>query len=207
VARTPTPGADQRADRTSAARDAADRAAADRETAERIEAGKGRATPSRREQEAARRRPLVADRRSEERKAQRAKMTAARERARVGMANGEERYLPARDRGPQKRYVRDYIDARYSVGEAMIPVMVLVILLTFIPSLEVQAVGIYVLWGFVLLAIGDAIVAGHLVSRRLAAKFGADRVERVRWYAAMRAFQLRPMRLPKPQVARRQYPA
>ncbi|MCU1443346.1 MAG: Membrane protein, partial [Cryobacterium sp.] len=31
--------------------------------------------------------------------------------------------------------------------------------------------------------------------------------ERVRWYAAMRALQLRVMRLPKPQVKRGQFPS
>jgi len=38
------------------------------------------------------------------------------------------------------------------------------------------------------------------------AKFTAGKVERVRWYAAMRALQLRPLRLPKPQVKRWNYP-
>ena len=44
-------------------------------------------------------------------------------------------------------------------------------------------------------------------NKKLAAKFGADKVEKVRWYAAMRALQLRPLRLPKPQVKRGQYPS
>ena len=62
-------------------------------------AGKGKATPSRAEQEAARKRPLVPD--TKEAKAQRkAELASARERARIGMANGEQKYLPARDQGP-----------------------------------------------------------------------------------------------------------
>jgi hypothetical protein len=45
------------------------------------------------------------------------------------------------------------------------------------------------------------------VVRRVGAKFGASKVERgLRWYAAMRALQLRMIRLPKPQVKRGQYP-
>ena len=33
---------------------------------------------------------------------------------------------PARDAGPERRYVRDYIDARFNVGELMLPVSVLI---------------------------------------------------------------------------------
>ena len=117
------------------------------QTAARL-AGKGAPTPTRKQQEAANRRPLVPGDRKEAAKAARAKAADARERARIGMANGEEKYLPMRDRGEQKRYVRDYVDARFSIGEFMIPVMFLVIILTFIPSPEVQTYGILALWAF-----------------------------------------------------------
>jgi hypothetical protein len=177
------------------------------ETQARLKAGKGAPTPSRAQQEAARKRPLVPDDRKEAAKQARAKAAESRERARVGMAVGDERYLPMRDRGPQKKYVRDYVDARFSVGEVLIPVMFAVILLTFIPNAEVQSIGIVALWAFFLIAVVDVVVLGFLLNRKLAAKFGADKVEKVRWYAAMRALQLRPLRLPKPQVKRGKYPS
>ena len=177
------------------------------ETQARLKAGKGAPTPSRAQQEAARKRPLVPNDRKEAAKQARAKAAESRERARVGMAVGDERYLPMRDRGPQKKYVRDYVDARFSVGEVLIPVMFAVILLTFIPDPGVQSIGILALWAFFLVAVADVVVLGFLLNRRLAAKFGADKVERVRWYAAMRALQLRPLRLPKPQVKRGKYPS
>ena len=123
------------------------------------------------------------------------------------MAACEDRYLPMRDRGPQKKYVRDYVDARFSIGEVLIPVMFAVILLTFFPSPEVQTIGILALWAFFIVAIVDVVILGFLVTRKLKAKFGEDKVERVRWYGAMRALQLRPLRLPKPQVKRGKYPS
>ena len=169
--------------------------------------GKGAPTPSRAEQEAARKRPLVPNDRKEAARQARAKQTEARERARVGMALGEDKYLPARDRGPQKKYVRDYVDARFSIGEILIPVMFAVIVLTLVPSYEVQTIGIFALWGFFLVSVVDVIILGTILNRKLAAKFGAGKVEKVRWYAAMRALQLRPLRLPKPQVKRGQYPS
>jgi Protein of unknown function (DUF3043) len=170
-------------------------------------AGKGAPTPTRAEREAARKRPLVPNDRKEAARQARQQAAESRERARVGMAAGDERYLPMRDRGPQKKYVRDYVDARFSIGEVLIPVMFLVIILTFIPSYEVQTIGIFALWGFFLVSVVDVVILGVVLRRKLAAKFGAEKVEKVRWYAAMRALQLRPLRLPKPMVKRGQYPS
>ena len=70
-----------------------------------VTAGKGHATPTRKEREAANLRPLVNSDRKAASKASRAKMAESRERARIGMANGEEKYLVARDRGPQRRFI------------------------------------------------------------------------------------------------------
>ncbi len=168
--------------------------------------GKGAPTPTRRQQEAARKRPLVPDDRKLAAREARQKAAQARERARLGMAAGEEKYLPMRDRGPQKRYVRDYIDARFNVGEFMIPIMFIVIILTFIPDPYIQTYGILGLWAFFIIAVVDCVILGFILTKKLERKFGTGNVERVRWYAAMRALQLRVMRLPKPLVKRGQYP-
>ena len=173
-------------------------------TPESVTAGKGHATPTRKEKEAARKQPLVSGDRVAARRKAREQMQISRERARVGMAAGDEKFLPARDRGPQKRYARDYVDARFSVGELLIPMMFVVIILTFVPQVEI--IGLVALWSFFAVAVVDVIILGFALNRKLSAKFGADRVEKVRWYAAMRALQLRMMRLPKPQVKRGQYP-
>ena len=63
-----------------------------------------------------------------------AELAAQREKARVGMAAGDDRYLPVRDKGPQRKFVRDFVDSGWHLGEAVMPAMVLVILATFIPS-------------------------------------------------------------------------
>ena len=178
------------------------------ETAARLKQGKGAPTPSRRQQEAARKRPLVPTDRKEAARVARQKQAEAREKARIGMAAGDDRYLTARDRGPQRRYVRDYVDARFSIGEFLIPVMLIVIILTFLPWPEMQVYGLFALWGFFLIAVIDCFVLGFLVRKRIGAKFGTTKVERgLRWYAAMRALQLRVMRLPKPQVKRGRFPS
>lgn len=168
--------------------------------------GKGRATPTRAEQEAARKRPLVADTKEAKARA-RAELAANRDKARHGMAAGDERYLPARDKGPQRRFVRDYVDAGWHLGEAVMPAMVIVILATFIPSSGIQFWSFIGLWIFILFVIGDMIITSIRVKRAVKAKFGADRMEKgLAWYASMRTIQMRFMRLPKPQVKRGQYP-
>lgn len=168
--------------------------------------GKGRPTPSRKDAQAAKAQPLVGSRDKAALKAQRQKQNEARERARVGMMQGDERYLTARDKGPQRRYVRDFVDARFSLGEFTIPLMLLVLLLSMLPG-PIQVISIFAIWGFLLLAVLDAVILGMRLQRKLARKFGADKVQRgFRWYAAMRAFQFRMLRVPKPQVKRLQFP-
>ena len=133
-------------------------------------------------------------------------MTSQRERARIGMANGEEKYLLLKDKGPQRKFVRDYVDARFSIGEILIPILFIFVLLSGLPSIAIWVtIGMY---AYLLLAILDAVLVGIIVTRKLGEKFGADNVQKgTRWYAAMRAVQLRVMRLPKPQVKRRAYPS
>ncbi|WP_312854732.1 DUF3043 domain-containing protein [Agromyces agglutinans] len=178
------------------------------QTQERLkQGGKGAPTPTRAEREAARKRPLVPNDRKEAARQAKAKAAEQREKARIGMAMGDDKYLPMRDRGPQKRFVRDYVDARFSIGEVLIPVMFLVILLTLVPSYEVQSISILLLWGFFIIAVVDVIILGAILTKKLRAKFGADKAEKVRWYAAMRALQLRPLRLPKPQVKYGKFPS
>ncbi len=166
--------------------------------------GKGRPTPTRKEREAERQRPLVANSRKEKRD----RLRTQREKAREGMARGDERYLPLRDKGPQRRWVRDFVDSRLSFGEFLIPMMFAVIIATFLPSIEAQVIAIIVLWGFFLLAILDSYILGYKVRKGLSEKYGPDNVERgVRWYAAMRGLQMRGLRLPKPQVKRGEKPS
>lgn len=168
--------------------------------------GKGRPTPTRKQAQAAKAQPLVGSRDKAARKTQRLKQNEARERARIGMMQGDERYLTARDKGPQRRFARDYVDARFSVGEFLIPAMVVVLLMTFLPA-EWQMASLLAIWAYLALSIIDAVVLGFALKKKLSAKFGAQHVQSgFRWYAAMRAFQFRMLRMPKPQVKRLQFP-
>ena len=180
--------------------------------------GKGRATPKRKDAQARRLHPIVpTDRKAAKREA-RAKRDEAWERQRQAMITGDERYLPARDKGPIKRYLRDYVDARYSIGELFMPSAILLLLITvgFSAIRGSQApnlLAFYIMVGIYLLffaAIFDALICWRLVRRRLYAKFGEERVRgegMIIWYVFARCMNLRRWRQPAPQVARREYPS
>ena len=167
--------------------------------------GKNRPTPSRAEQEAARKRPLVADTK-EARARAKADLAAQREKARIGMANGDEKYLPLRDKGPQRKFVRDYVDSGWHLGELMIPLMLVVILVSLVPNTAVAYYSFLALWVFIFFVIGDMVLTSRRVKKAAQKKWG-DRTEKgLGWYAAMRTIQMRFLRLPKPQVSRGQRP-
>ncbi len=179
--------------------------AADQAAGASATAGKGRATPTRKEREAENKRPIVVADRKEAKQRAREQERVDRQRAQAGYAAGDEKFMPLRDRGPQKRWVRDYVDARLSAGELLIPLMFVVIILLYVPFAEAQAFSTVAMLGFFGLVIIDSALLAWRIQRKVNEKWG-DRAERVRAYAVMRALQLRMMRLPKPQVKRFQYP-
>lgn len=169
--------------------------------AEQAPSGKGRPTPTRAEREAARKRPLVPDTKEAKARAK-AQLAEQREKARLGMAAGDDRYLTVRDRGPQRRFVRDWVDGGWNIGEWVMPIMVVVLLLMFVNIPIVQVYAYAVLWAFVILTVIDMVITSIRVKKAARRKFG-DRMEKgLGWYGAMRTVQMRFMRLPKPQVKR-----
>jgi hypothetical protein len=173
------------------------------------EGAKNRPTPTRREQEAKRRQPLVVTDRKAAREQDRLKRRESQLRMREAMATGDDRYLPARDKGPVKRFIRDYVDARRNVGEFLLPVMVIVLAMTFLtrtyPALYLL---IFVLtYGVIAVGVIDAWIMWRGLKRRLVEKFGASGIPKGSvMYAVMRAMQMRRTRQPRPQTTRGQYP-
>jgi hypothetical protein len=173
------------------------------------EGAKNRPTPRRRDQEAARKRPLVVSDRKQARAQDREKRRAAMTKARQAMITGDESGLPPRDKGPVRRYIRDYVDARRNLAEFMLPVMLVVLALSFLRTSEIL-LGVTVLtYGILLTAVVDTFLMWRRLRARLVEKFG-DEAATTRgngMYAAMRAFQLRRSRMPRVQVERGQFPS
>jgi len=165
--------------------------------------GKGKPTPTRKEREQARKKPLVGDRSKEARQAQKEKVRAQRMAIREGMMAGDERYLSARDKGPQRRFARDVVDCRFTAGELVLPMLFIVVFMTFIDSFIIQVVTLFAMWGIFGVVAIDATMVGRIAKRKVAVKFGQENLEAgIAWYAAMRSIQMRSLRIPKPQVPR-----
>ena len=168
---------------------------------------KNRPTPRRRDQEAANKRPLVVADRKVARGTDKVRRKEALAKQREAMVTGDDAHLPARDKGPERRYLRDYVDARWSVGEIMLPVMLLVLLLSLVRTSWALTTVFVLVYGLIIVAVIDAVLMWRRVKARIAAKFGPSKVPAGgAMYAVMRAFQIRPTRMPKPQVKRGNFP-
>lgn len=165
--------------------------------------GKGRPTPKRRDQEAANRRPLVQNSKAlnAEQKAQR---RLDREQARQGMLRGEQKYLPPRDAGPQKRYLRDLVDARWNIGEFLLPLMLIVLAVMILggSNPEVQVLILPLVYGVMFVGIFDAWLLARRAKRRIREEFGVEPPRGTAMYVALRSLQMRMSRVPRPQVSR-----
>ncbi len=167
-------------------------------------------TPKRKTAEAANRVPLVpGDRRAAAKKA-REHNRELREKQYKAMQTGQESALPKRDRGPVKRYARNFVDARRNLGDYFLFIalffMLMIVVTAKFPTLTPLIT--LVLYTLVILAVVDAYVMWRKLKAQLFAKFGPDTdVKPARWYSVMRIFQLRRARLPKPQVKYGEHPA
>ena len=170
--------------------------------------GKGAPTPTRRAQEAARKRPLVPEDRKASKAAERQVIADQRQKMRHALDTGDEKFLPLRDKGPQKRFARDYVDARFSLGEfLMFGALVFVLVSLLVPaSSELMIYVLGAFWVMFLAVFVDVYLISRKLKKLLAQKFGE--VERgTVWYGSMRSLQFRKLRLPKPQVRRGQFPS
>ena len=164
---------------------------------------KNRPTPKRRDQEAARKRPLVQTDRKAAKNADRAARRENARKMREAMVTGDERHLPPRDKGPVRRFVRDTVDVRFNLGELLLPLMLAVLVLSLFAGTWATFVflGVYVL---IIIAVLDSFLLWRRTKPKIYARFGEDtNVRGLGMYQAMRAFQMRRTRMPKPQVERR----
>ncbi|MBS43250.1 MAG: hypothetical protein CMH83_08840 [Nocardioides sp.] len=148
--------------------------------------GKGRPTPTRKEAEAAAKaRNKPARSRKEQAQRQRAARAEQTRKMRDGMKSGDERYLLARDKGPVRRFTRDFVDVRFSFAEVVIPLMLISLI---VPNLVVPV--------FAVLLV-DLVILRMRLRKQLKQRFPDESYKGTTFYAITRAMQLRFLRLPK----------
>ncbi len=168
--------------------------------------GKGRPTPKRRDAEGRRRQPVTAPaNRKEAYKQMRARQASDRDKARQGMLRGEERYLPARDKGPVRKFARDWVDSRRVISQYFLPFSLVILVLTWVPFPPEIRNWVYfgvITIGWPIMMVGvlaTSIWVSWKVKKVAAEKFPSEDLRGVGFYAAMRALQIRRLRFPPPQ--------
>lgn len=166
--------------------------------------GKGRPTPKRSEAQGRRQGPPPPPptSRKEAYKRQRAKVAERRAETRLGAARGDDSYLPARDRGPVRKLVRDVVDSRRNVGSLFLVVAAVALVGTIAPNLAVRMYAMFVLYGFFLVLVVDSVVLVRQIKKKVAERFpdGAQNTRGVALYGISRSTMIRRWRFPKPEV-------
>jgi hypothetical protein len=165
------------------------------------EGGKGRPTPSRKEAEAAAKdRAKVPRTRKEMMAAQRLAKTESNQQIRAKMKSGDEKYLLPRDKGPVRRFIRDFVDSRVSFVELLIPLLIVTMVLGYSGNSTARGWGNAILMGTVLLVIVDMVGLRRRLKKQLAQRFPDEPTKGLTYYAVTRALQMKFMRLPKAKV-------
>lgn len=172
-------------------------------------ARKNRPTPSRKEAEAARReerRPALTRKQRAEQDRRRRQELRTKQREALNSGRGD--YLPARDQGPVKAYVRDHVDRRHNIAEFLLPILVFMLLLTTVggqflnPAAVTSTVS--ALWAFTIVGtLFDEILLVRSLKKGLRERFpDVTSFKGTTSYAVLRSSQVRRLRLPKPAIKR-----
>ena len=146
--------------------------------------------------------PAPANRR-EAVKRMRAKRRAERAEAQAGMRAGDERYLLARDRGPERALVRDIVDSRRTVGTWFFGGALVVLIGSSAAMPPVVRLASNLIWAALALGVVlDSILIARRIGKLVRARFPetTQRMGSLYLYGIMRAITFRRMRMPNPRV-------
>jgi hypothetical protein len=163
--------------------------------------GKGRPTPSRKEAEAAARARAKTPRtRKELARAQREARTSSSAQVREAMRTGDERHYLPRDKGPVRRYCRDFVDSRFTFLDILFPLLIVSMVLGYTGVEQLVNLSSFLLLATLLMLVFDIVRLRFRLRRDLAARFPDQSTKGTTYYALSRALNPRFLRMPKPQV-------
>jgi hypothetical protein len=166
-----------------------------------VTAGKGRPTPKRSEAERRRREPYTAPKdRKEAARTSRDRQRTDRTRRMEAVRRGEEWAMPPRDRGPVKALARDYVDSKRRVSEYYMYGLLVLLVLLFIRTPIVQTIVPLLVLAAVLIMGIEGVLIGRKVKSLAAERLPGQSTRGLALYSAMRALQIRRLRVPKPRV-------
>ena len=157
---------------------------------------KDRPTPTRKQAEAARRQRVTQTLTPRE---------ARKEAARKNRAE-RVRALNAREAAPEKALMRDYVDARFSLGEYLLPSLVVILAVSFV-SAAYPAVSLFstvAMYVFILLVVLDGVLMWRGFKKVLAQRLPKASPKGLLMYGMNRSIQIRRFRMPPPRIKRGQ---
>ena len=163
---------------------------------------KGRPTPKRSESQVKRGASLAPAKTRQEKRAAKEANRMQRLAQRSAYMRGEESALPARDRGPVRKFVRNIVDSRISVGEFFLPFIFIVLLVSITRNQTIAVLAILGMYLIMFVAIIDGWFLGRKIKREVAAKFPNESTKGLALYGFLRSTQMRRMRAPRPNVKR-----
>ncbi len=116
------------------------------------------------------------------------------------------RAMAARDAVPEKQLMRDYVDARFSLGEFLLPSLVVILAFSFlsqvIPNITVIATAVMYL--YILLVLLDGFWMWRGFKKVLAQRLPKASPKGLAMYGMNRMIQIRRFRIPPPRIKRGQ---
>ncbi len=168
--------------------------------------GKGRPTPKRKDAQSRRGGPVAPPptNRREAARQLRDRQAEGRKQVRQGNLTGDEALLLKRDRGPERRLVRDVVDSRRSLGFLLLPTAALVVVAGFSGNRSVSA-AVLGIWVATILGVAlDMVLASIQLSGALKKAFPGGKRRGHIGYGLLRTTVIRRFRVPRPQVQRGQ---
>lgn len=156
---------------------------------------KGKATPTRKEAEAARIKQIhpPTDKKT------------AKAKARQATVSERDRQLSLIERTPGRTLMRDFIDSRFSVGEYSLPVILVLIVITFIFSSRFQWLQqplLYLTWLVLIALVVDTFVWWSRFKKLAKERIPNENLRGLLYYGFNRSTGLRRFRTPAPRVDR-----
>jgi hypothetical protein len=112
--------------------------------------------------------------------------------------------VSAREAVPEKALMRDYVDARFSIGEFLLPSLVVILALSFVGTRwpGVTLISTVVMYLFILAVLFDGFVMWRGFKKVLAARLPKASTRGLVMYGMNRCIQIRRFRMPAPRIKR-----
>jgi cobalamin biosynthesis Mg chelatase CobN len=172
------------------------------------ETGKGRPTPKRSEANKGRYQSITGSRSSSRSSSSSGSSGSSsssgsrtdRSRRYEAMKRGEDWALNARDKGPEKKLVRNYIDSKRRISEYYMYALIVLLVALFARNKTISDYISPLVIVLIVLVVIDGLMIRNGIRKLIAARLPGSSTRGLTIYGLMRALQIRRFRVPSPQV-------